>query len=571
MTSGVGAGGMGMGVEGPLTWKFTTDPGPGRDTKASVCQNAVAHKRFWHNGGSCVTNPTIPQTVRFPDLVDKPLVATFDREQASSDGGAVLLKAAERVYGLVKAFARCLVDKRAPEKIRHTLEDLVGQRIFGIACGHPDGNDADHLADDPIHKLLLGRDPVAGGRLASQPTISRFENDAGRSALYRMGRELAASVIERHRRRLGGRARRITIDLDPNRSGPDRRPDAWRAAVDIFNSHYDSWCYLPLLAFVRFDREVEQYLCAAVLRPGKAVAADGTLGVLSRLLPLLRCAFPRARFLVRLDGGFATPEIFDFLDAEPGLDYVVAMAKKWAVAHGHRSDNPADQLKVLLPKVKTTVSHHPALHYTQIAEAMAAVQASSADETVKLLLVFLVLCASRFSEAAEAQWSEINTTWRRWTLPPERMKALEEHQVPLSVQALAILDRARGLNQPGPLIFPVRSGQRAGRPVAASTVARLLHSFRLVDKNGRRIVVHGFRTTFRVWAGERAKANFSVCEAALAHTQPNQTVAAYEQTDYFEDRKELMQKWADYVLPPSAVPRPVPQSGREPRPTRGPT
>ena len=208
------------------------------------------------------------------------------------------------------------------EKVRHTLEDLVGQRVFGIACGHPDGNDADHLADDPIHKLLLGRDPVAGGRLASQPTISRFENDAGRSALYRMGRELAASVIERHRRRLGGRARRITIDLDPT---DDRTHGAQQ--LTFFNSHYDSWCYLPLLAFVRFDREVEQYLCAAVLRPGNAVAADGTLGVLSRLLPLLRCAFPRARVLVRLDGGFATPEIFDFLDAEPRLDYVVAMAK----------------------------------------------------------------------------------------------------------------------------------------------------------------------------------------------------------------------------------------------------
>ena len=197
-----------------------------------------------------MTNPTIPQTVRFPDLFDKPLVATFNREQASSDGGAVLLKAAERVYGLVKAFARCLVDKRAPEKVRHTLEDLVGQRVFGIACGHPDGNDADHLADDPIHKLLLGRDPVAGGRLASQPTISRFENDAGRSALYRMGRELAASVIERHRRRLGGRARRITIDLDPT---DDRTHGAQQ--LTFFNSHYDSWCYLPLLAFVRFDRE----------------------------------------------------------------------------------------------------------------------------------------------------------------------------------------------------------------------------------------------------------------------------------------------------------------------------
>ena len=123
-----------------------------------------------------MTTDTVPQTVLFPDLFDKPLFAKFNQEQASSDGGAVLLKAAERVYGLVKAFARCLSDKRAPEEIRHTLADLIGQRIFGIACGHPDCNDAEHLADDPIHKLLLGRDPVAGESLASQPTLSRFEN-----------------------------------------------------------------------------------------------------------------------------------------------------------------------------------------------------------------------------------------------------------------------------------------------------------------------------------------------------------------------------------------------------------
>ena len=276
-----------------------------------------------------MTPDTIPQSVLFPDLFDKPLVATFNQEHASSDGGAVLLKAAERVYGLVKAFARCLADKRAPGKIRHTLADLIGQRVFGIACGHPDGNDADHLADDPIHKLLLGRDPVSGAPLASQPTISRFENGARRTVLYRMGRELAACVIERHRRRLQGRARRITIDLDPT-------DDLTHGAQQLtfFNGHYGGWCYLPLLGFLSFDREAEQYLCAAVLRPGKAVAADGTLGLLCRLLPLLRAAFPRARFLVRLDGGFATPEIFDFLDAEPRLDYVVAMAKN-AVLQRH--------------------------------------------------------------------------------------------------------------------------------------------------------------------------------------------------------------------------------------------
>ena len=268
-----------------------------------------------------MTADTISQTVLFPNLFDKPLLAQFDQPHTSSDGGAVLLKAAETVYGLVAGFVRCLVDRREPGKVRHTVANLLGQRIFGIACGHPDGNDAEHLADDPIHKLLLGRDPVAGDPLASQPTISRFENGATRTALYRMGRELATRVIERHARRLDGRARRIIIDLDPT---DDRTHGAQQ--MSFFNAYYDSWCYLPLLAFLTFDRESDQYLCAALLHPGNVPATKGAIGLLARLLPLRRSAFPRAHFLVRLDGGFATPALFDFLEAER-VRYVVAMAK----------------------------------------------------------------------------------------------------------------------------------------------------------------------------------------------------------------------------------------------------
>ena len=265
---------------------------------------------------------TIPQTVLLPDLFIKPVIATFDQPHASSDGGAILLKAAEARYGLIDGFARCLVDDRQPGKVRHTLEDLVAQRIYGLACGHPDANDGDRLADDPIHKLLLGRDPIDGDPLASQPTISRFENQVGSQALYAMGRELAANVIDRHRQRLHGRARHITIDLDPTDD-----PTHGAQQLTFFNGHYDSWCYLPLLAFLTFNDDVEQYLCAAILRPGNAPATRGARGTLIRLLDMLRVAFPRARFLVRLDGGFATPEMLDRLDAEPGVEYVVAMAE----------------------------------------------------------------------------------------------------------------------------------------------------------------------------------------------------------------------------------------------------
>jgi hypothetical protein len=267
-------------------------------------------------------NETITQTVLFPDFFNKPLVATFDQPHASSDGGAVLLKAADARYELIEGFARCLVDDRQPGKVRHTLEDLLAQRIYGLACGHPDANDADRLADDPIHKLLLGRDPVEGAPLASQPTISRFENGVGPRVLHAMGRELAATVIDRHRQRLHGRAPQITIDLDPTDD-----PTHGAQQLTFFNGHYDCWCYLPLLAVVTFNDEVEQYLCAAILRPGNAPATRGARGTLIRLIDLVRRAFPKARLLVRLDGGFATPAILDRLDAESRLDYVVAMGE----------------------------------------------------------------------------------------------------------------------------------------------------------------------------------------------------------------------------------------------------
>src|SRR5437762_9280051 len=264
------------------------------------------HTDFLHTEAFALNDETIPQTVLFPDLIDKPLVATFDQQHASSDGGAILLKAADARYGLIDGFARRLVDDRQPGKVRHTLKDLLTQRIFALACGHPDANDADRLADDPIHKLLLGRDPIDGDALASQPTISRFENHVGSQALYAMGRALAAHVIDRHRQRLDGRAKRITIDLDPTDD-----PTHGAQQLTFFNGHYDSWCYLPLLAFLTFNEEAEQYLCAAILRPGNAPATRGARGTVIRLLDMLRIAFPRARFRVRLDGGFATPALFD--------------------------------------------------------------------------------------------------------------------------------------------------------------------------------------------------------------------------------------------------------------------
>ena len=126
----------------------------------------------------------IPQVTFDFQGLRPPVVARFDQAHASSDGGAVLLKAIDERLGLTQRLAAGLTDRRQPGKVEHDLVELVQQRVFGIACGYADCNDSARLGHDPVHKLLLDRDPLAGPALASQPTLSRFENAVSRPDLY---------------------------------------------------------------------------------------------------------------------------------------------------------------------------------------------------------------------------------------------------------------------------------------------------------------------------------------------------------------------------------------------------
>ncbi len=221
-----------------------------------------------------MATPCIAQ-VRFNfDPKRKPVVAIFDQPHASTDGGAILLKGIDTQLQLTQRVAACLNDDRQPGKVHHQTLELLRQRVFGLACGYADCNDAARLADDAMHKLLLERDPIAGPALASQPTLSRFENAVGRRELVAMGHVLAATVIAHHRRRLKGRARRITIDFDPTDD-----PTHGQQELTFFNGHYDTWCYLPVVATVTFNDEPVQYAVTAVLRPGNAPAKLGAIGL----------------------------------------------------------------------------------------------------------------------------------------------------------------------------------------------------------------------------------------------------------------------------------------------------
>jgi hypothetical protein len=200
-----------------------------------------------------------------------------------------------------------------------------------------------------MHKLLLDRDPLFGDDLASQPTLSRFENGRARRDLYRLGVALMDAVIERHRHRLRKRKPRlITIDLD---STDD--PAHGRQQLALFNGHYGNWCYQPLLGFVSFDDEQDQYLLAAILRPGRIDQRLGAVGLLRRVLQRLRVAFPSAVLRVRMDGGFASSAVFDFLDSQQ-VEYLVAIARYRRLVASANAEMAAANLESLLTNETAT-------------------------------------------------------------------------------------------------------------------------------------------------------------------------------------------------------------------------
>lgn len=261
----------------------------------------------------------IQQRVLFEGLYDKPASVEFTQPHQSSDGGVILLDAIDQKLKLSTRLTSAVREWRQSGKVVHSLEELIRHRVFAIACGYPDGCEAGRLRHDPALRLVCHQRAEA---LASQPTLSRFENGVRRTDLLRMGYALTDTVIDAQRRnRKPRKVRRITIDMDPTED-----PTYGDQQLTFFNAFYDNWCYLPMITTIQFDHEPEQFLVAPVLRPGNAPGSMGALGILKRLLPRLQTAFPRAEIFVRMDGAFSTPEVFTWLE-KTRLHYVVNMAK----------------------------------------------------------------------------------------------------------------------------------------------------------------------------------------------------------------------------------------------------
>jgi integrase len=218
----------------------------------------------------------------------------------------------------------------------------------------------------------------------------------------------------------------------------------------------------------------------------------------------------------------------------------IGTVMKWAMAQGWRTDNPADTITKALPKHdRSKVEHRKALPYADVAAALKTVRDSDAGVATKLAFEFLVLTATRSGETRLATWNEFDLDRSDWTIPAARMKAKKPHRVPLPKRCLAILNEAKRLKlDDSDLVFP---GTKAGKPLSDMTLSKLVREL------GINAVPHGFRSSFRDWAGESTNHAREVVEFALAHAIKDKAEAAYARSDLFEKRKKLMADWAEFV------------------------
>ena len=226
----------------------------------------------------------------------------------------------------------------------------------------------------------------------------------------------------------------------------------------------------------------------------------------------------------------------------------VHQVMEWCCAKGLRVGNPVDGVKHLLPKQASAaarVQHHPAMPWRIIPEFVNDKLISS-PKVSPMLLLFVIITAVRSGEARHAKWQEIDLNNNIWTIPDDRMKTGVIHRVPLSEQAIQLLQQIKQNDQNKELVFPSPNTGAVLTDMALTSILRKANA--KSDTADRVATAHGFRSSFRDWASEHQYPEH-LAESALAHQIKNSVVRAYHRTDLLEQRRTMMQDWADFVQP----------------------
>jgi hypothetical protein len=250
--------------------------------------------------------PSSQTAMLFPLLSPKPVVVDFSGGSLSSDGGLLLLAHLDRTLGLTAAVAACGHDPRRKNSVQHSFLDLIRQRVYQIAAGYEDANDAHTLRHDPAFKLACGRAPLTGDDLASQPTLSRLEATVDEDACARVNDVLLSQFLKASR----PRPRTVVLDIDTSEHTTHGQQE-----LAFYNGFYASTCYLPRFLFASLPGEADQFLVRAELPDHQEEQTEAILTSLATVVSTLRVRWPGVWVRLRADAGFADPELYAWLEA----------------------------------------------------------------------------------------------------------------------------------------------------------------------------------------------------------------------------------------------------------------
>jgi len=258
-------------------------------------------------------------TFEFATHYQREVVARFDGGTMTSDGGGLLLRETDQRLNLLPRFARCFLDGRDPERVKHPLKEMVAQRVYGLALGYEDVNDHEQLRYDPLLAVLAGKREVGEESLAGKSTLNRLELGPKEKNRYRkiswqpeaIDELLTTIFLESY----AEAPERIVLDLDAT-----DLPLHGHQEERFFHGYYDSYCYLPLYIF-----SGEHLLCAR-LRSASEDGAAGSVGEVGRIVKQIRTKWPGARIIVRADSGFCRDELMDWCERNQ-VDYVLGVAR----------------------------------------------------------------------------------------------------------------------------------------------------------------------------------------------------------------------------------------------------
>lgn len=247
----------------------------------------------------------------FPAVCRKKVVAAFDGGRTSSDGGVMLLGAAERRIGIAATLAPLIADPRDPALVTHSVADILRARMLAIACGYEDADDLDLLRTDPGFKLACGRLPDSGADLCSQPTVSRWENAPTLREVVRLTYAMVDIYCASYRRPPAA----VTLDVDDTVDVVHGHQQ-----LALFNAHYDERCFQPIHVY---DTATSRPV-AVLLRAGKTPSGMEIRNHLRRLVRRIRGHWPHTRLTVRGDGHYGRPEVMAWCE-DNGVDYIFGL------------------------------------------------------------------------------------------------------------------------------------------------------------------------------------------------------------------------------------------------------